>query len=578
MSDALQQSLIDQENRKREIIRLALLDEFNKGMEKGLSQSKIDSNLSTLKRILEKQYDIPFSMANGGEVGGVGSLSREARDMFRGPRGLASLSRFANGGEATMTPREASERMADVEYEQQILSTADDPLVRMGFDPSVARVTTRADSYSPTMDRLNISAYQGLMSPETQAHEFRHRGLEILLNDYIKLEPFTFRKKYGPDAWELAQKLWEQSRLGGRPEDVADSVQEQVAELFQKPASVSRTEYYSSDGRVFQSKDAVEEYIRQNPDLEYEANTITRNLDDTLETPRVLEFRDYMINKNRGESPSRDPYFEGVLGFQEAASDALAGKYFGYANGGSVIASKQASVDDLANLATKIREDYGFDPVSLALEIGIDPELALRLVFQESRGKQSAGSEKGARGLTQLMPGTAKEMGVDINDPKDNFIGGMKYLKKMTDRFGLELGLAAYNAGPGNVAKYEGVPPFKETQDYLRIILEPFQGASVQPLLETGAENYLMSQPVAAVGDYSPRPPLRPTDLDFFPQPIEPMIRPRLRPEGLEPVVDEVEEALLRRARPSMVEKYGLPGDMPAGIGSLNTVAKNMYS
>jgi len=97
-------------------------------------------------------------------------------------------------------------------------------------------------------------------------------------------------------------------------------------------------------------------------------------------------------------------------------------------------------------------------------------------------------------------------------------------------------------------------------------------------LLDTGSENYLMSQPVAAAGEYSPRPRLRPTDLDFFPQPIDPMPRPKLRPEGLEPVVDEVEEALIRRARPSMVEKYGLPGDMPAGIGSLNTVAKNMYS
>ena len=244
-----------------------------------------------------------------------------------------------------------------------------------------------------------------------------------------------------------------------------------------------------------------------------------------------------------------------------------------FANGGEAISSKQASADDLANLANKIREDYGFDPVSLALEIGIDPELALRLVFQESRGKQSAGSEKGARGLTQLMPGTAEEMGVDINDARDNFIGGMKYLKKMTDQFGLELGLAAYNAGPGNVAKYEGVPPFKETQDYLKIILEPFQGASVQPLLDTGSENYLMSQPVAAVGEYSPRPQLRPVDLDYYPQPAEPMPRPQLRPDDF-----TSQEALLRPQRTNIVEKYGLPMESMQGIGSLNGIARNMYS
>jgi len=244
-----------------------------------------------------------------------------------------------------------------------------------------------------------------------------------------------------------------------------------------------------------------------------------------------------------------------------------------FANGGEAISSKQASADDLANLANKIREDYGFDPVSLALEIGVDPELALRLVFQESRGKQSAGSEKGARGLTQLMPGTAEEMGVDINDARDNFIGGMKYLKKMTDQFGLELGLAAYNAGPGNVAKYEGVPPFKETQDYLKIILEPFQGASVQPLLDTGSENYLMSQPVAAVGEYSPRPQLRPVDLDYYPQPAEPMPRPQLRPDDF-----TSQEALLRPQRTNIVEKYGLPMESMQGIGSLNGIARNMYS
>jgi len=204
--------------------------------------------------------------------------------------------------------------------------------------------------------------------------------------------------------------------------------------------------------------------------------------------------------------------------------------------------------------------------------------LALRLVYQESRGDQNAGSNKGAKGLTQLMPGTAEELGVNPDDPLQNFVGGMTYLKNMTDRFGLELGLAAYNAGPGNVSKYGGVPPFKETQDYLRIILEPFQGAPVQPLLDVGAENYLMAQPVAAVGEYSPKPKLRPVDLDYFPQPIDPMPRPQLRPEPETPVEAEVEEALLERERPTMVQKYGLPGDMPAGIGSLNQMAKNMYS
>ena len=94
MSDALRQSLKDQDDRKREMMRLALLDEFNKGMKEGLSQNKIDSNISSLKRILENQYGIPFSMAMGGSVQGIGSLSDTARDMYRGPRGIGSYQQF----------------------------------------------------------------------------------------------------------------------------------------------------------------------------------------------------------------------------------------------------------------------------------------------------------------------------------------------------------------------------------------------------------------------------------------------------------------------------------------------------
>ena len=543
----------------------------------------------------------PQNFANGG---GVGSLSREARDMFRGPRGVESLSRFAKGGEAeseeerrrilallakggTREMREQLEELADVEYAADMQKYLD-PLARLGFDPDVVETVKGRnmypdDAYHSPSDTLVVDTNFGAYAPEVQAHEFRHRGMYDILNMYVS-DPERFEADFGKPAAVYAENILKDMR---GPQNKLYS--EALAEMFEQPSKFNYPRvYYSETGEVIQSGD-IDKYREENPGIK--TMSVNRQHDghltqflDRNTRPVVEAYRKF---KETGEiSPIGDvstdkiqQFFKGAEGMQSAAEFLLErNPVRGYANGGSVIASKQASADDLANLATKIREDYGFDPVSLAMEIGIDPELALRLVFQESRGKQSAGSEKGARGLTQLMPGTAEEMGVDIDDARDNFIGGMKYLKKMTDQFGLELGLAAYNAGPGNVAKYEGVPPFKETQDYLRIILEPFQGASVQPLLDTGSENYLMSQPVAAVGDYSPRPRLRPTDLDFFPQPIEPMIRPRLRPEGLEPVVDEVEEALLRRARPSMVEKYGLPGDMPAGIGSLNTVAKNMYS
>lgn len=97
----------------------------------------------------------------------------------------------------------------------------------------------------------------------------------------------------------------------------------------------------------------------------------------------------------------------------------------------------------------------------------------LRLITTESTWNTSAVSSKGAVGLAQLMPGTAGDLGVDPYDPYDNLLGGAKYLRIQYDRFGTwELALAAYNAGPGSVVKYGGVPPFVETQSYVSRILQ----------------------------------------------------------------------------------------------------------
>jgi len=102
----------------------------------------------------------------------------------------------------------------------------------------------------------------------------------------------------------------------------------------------------------------------------------------------------------------------------------------------------------------------------------VPEDLFLRLVQQESGWRADAVSHKGAIGLAQLMPQTARMLGVNPLDPRQNLEGGARYLAEQYRTFGSwRLALAAYNAGPGAVEKYGGVPPFKETRNYVRVIL-----------------------------------------------------------------------------------------------------------
>ncbi len=103
----------------------------------------------------------------------------------------------------------------------------------------------------------------------------------------------------------------------------------------------------------------------------------------------------------------------------------------------------------------------------------LDPKLVEAVAWRESRFHAGALSAKGAIGVMQLMPGTARDLGVDPHDPVQNIRGGALYLRRMMSAFGgdVRLALAAYNAGPAAVRKHGGVPPYAETQAYVTSIL-----------------------------------------------------------------------------------------------------------
>jgi soluble lytic murein transglycosylase-like protein len=103
---------------------------------------------------------------------------------------------------------------------------------------------------------------------------------------------------------------------------------------------------------------------------------------------------------------------------------------------------------------------------------GVDPHLVSAVIRVESAYRPRARSPKGAKGLMQLMPATIKQYGVkDPFDPKANIEAGVRHLKSLLERFDLSLALAAYNAGEGAVQRFRGIPPYRETRDYVRKIL-----------------------------------------------------------------------------------------------------------
>ena len=167
-----------------------------------------------------------------------------------------------------------------------------------------------------------------------------------------------------------------------------------------------------------------------------------------------------------------------VMEIGEGGARWIAGQQAGMPAGDMAITPAQLAalddaelVDDLPDHA--VPDAYKAKVAELSARFDLSPSLIEALVWQESRWRENAVSPVGARGLAQLMPGTARDLGVDPNDPFANLEGGARYLREQLDRFDgdLEKALAAYNAGPGRVIRAGGVPRIRETQLYVAAIM-----------------------------------------------------------------------------------------------------------
>ncbi len=175
-----------------------------------------------------------------------------------------------------------------------------------------------------------------------------------------------------------------------------------------------------------------------------------------------------MVGSASGPAPVSTTSFSSALA--SATGDGSAARFASLA---SPLATPPAAGAASTSSSLPAGTPYAAEITAAAQANGLDPALLAGLIKQESGFNPTAGSPAGARGLAQLMPGTAAGLGVtNVLDPVQSINGGAKYLKQQLDAFGGDTAraLAAYNAGPGAVQRFGGIPPYAETQNYVRAV------------------------------------------------------------------------------------------------------------